>query len=188
MGTQYLALLLFAPSLIRMMVNFKLLGVAIFSAVRFSACVVFYNSSAELSFTNYDFIIAGGMYSSSESSFVLKRITRQVELLVSLSHVVSLKIPKSKFSSWKRVARAFPSALAYRECHKCTFLPNSHRGVLDLQIPFLAASRLLPQGSPFAWNTTSTAQSGLNGRSVYYSRGQVLGGSSSHSTRRIVSI
>ncbi|KAF9443813.1 GMC oxidoreductase [Macrolepiota fuliginosa MF-IS2] len=56
---------------------------------------------------------------------------------------------------------------------------QSHQGVLDLEVPWLA-SRLRLAGAPFDWNTSSTAQSGLNGRSIIYARARVLGGSSSH--------
>ncbi|RPD55482.1 alcohol oxidase [Lentinus tigrinus ALCF2SS1-7] len=52
----------------------------------------------------------------------------------------------------------------------------SDQGVLDIQNPFLAGGL---QGSPFDWNYTTTAQKGLNGHTVAYARGHVLGGSSS---------
>ncbi|KAF5362385.1 hypothetical protein D9756_002778 [Leucocoprinus leucothites] len=55
---------------------------------------------------------------------------------------------------------------------------GSHQGIIDLQVPWLS-SRLRSEGI-FDWNTTSTPQPGLNGRTVPYSRARVLGGSSSH--------
>ncbi|KAF7341726.1 GMC oxidoreductase [Mycena sanguinolenta] len=54
---------------------------------------------------------------------------------------------------------------------------GSNAGVLDIIVPFYA-----PRATPNTaqdWNYTTTAQTGLNGRSVAYNRGFVLGGSSS---------
>ncbi|KXN82733.1 Oxygen-dependent choline dehydrogenase [Leucoagaricus sp. SymC.cos] len=56
---------------------------------------------------------------------------------------------------------------------------ESHQGILDLEVPWLS-SRLRQPAAPFDWNTSSTAQPGLNGRSIIYARARVLGGSSSH--------
>ncbi|KAF5364040.1 hypothetical protein D9756_001004 [Leucocoprinus leucothites] len=53
----------------------------------------------------------------------------------------------------------------------------SHEGVLDAAVPFFA-----DQVVPFTawdWNYTTTAQAGLNQRSIVYPRGYILGGSSS---------
>lgn len=57
---------------------------------------------------------------------------------------------------------------------------HRHQGILNLEVPWLS-SRLLLDGAPFDWNTTSTPQPGLNGRVITYPRARVLGGSSSHS-------
>ncbi|KAJ7083904.1 aryl-alcohol oxidase-like protein [Mycena epipterygia] len=54
---------------------------------------------------------------------------------------------------------------------------GSNENVLDIIVPFFCA-----QASPFTpqdWNYTTTPQTGLNGRSIPYPRGFVLGGSSS---------
>ncbi|KXN87983.1 Alcohol dehydrogenase [acceptor] [Leucoagaricus sp. SymC.cos] len=56
---------------------------------------------------------------------------------------------------------------------------ESHQGILTLEVPWLS-SRLRVPAAPFDWNTSSTAQPGLNGRSIIYPRARVLGGSSSH--------
>ncbi|KAF8888882.1 hypothetical protein BD779DRAFT_1672187 [Infundibulicybe gibba] len=53
----------------------------------------------------------------------------------------------------------------------------SDEGELEIEVPFLCP-RLSP-GGPFDWNYTTTAQTGLGGRSIPYPRGHVLGGSSS---------
>ncbi|EMD32772.1 hypothetical protein CERSUDRAFT_118493 [Gelatoporia subvermispora B] len=52
----------------------------------------------------------------------------------------------------------------------------SNAGVIADEIPYLATT-LLPTSS-LTWNYTSTAQSGLNGRTIPYPRGRALGGSS----------
>ncbi|KAF8071934.1 pyranose dehydrogenase [Lyophyllum atratum] len=52
----------------------------------------------------------------------------------------------------------------------------SNEGVLDSIVPFFVGSL---GGSAYDWNFTTTPQSGLNGRSVAYPRGHILGGSSS---------
>jgi hypothetical protein len=57
---------------------------------------------------------------------------------------------------------------------------NSHENILDLQVPFFSY-KLTGDVSPFAWNTTTTPQKGLLGRTITYPRGFVLGGSSTHS-------
>ncbi|KAJ7282855.1 alcohol oxidase [Mycena rebaudengoi] len=54
---------------------------------------------------------------------------------------------------------------------------GSDEGVLNTQVPFFAP-RASPN-TPQDWNYTTTPQSGLDGRSVPYPRGFVLGGSSS---------
>ncbi|KAJ3575776.1 hypothetical protein NP233_g878 [Leucocoprinus birnbaumii] len=56
---------------------------------------------------------------------------------------------------------------------------ESHEGILALEVPWLS-STLRVNGAPFDWNTTTTPQDGLNGRSILYSRARVLGGCSSH--------
>ncbi|KAF9062948.1 aryl-alcohol-oxidase from pleurotus Eryingii [Rhodocollybia butyracea] len=53
----------------------------------------------------------------------------------------------------------------------------TNEGVLASAVPFLAPS-IEPQ-SAITWNYTTTPQVGLNGRSISYSRGKLLGGSSS---------
>ncbi|KAJ6494400.1 alcohol oxidase [Mycena sanguinolenta] len=54
---------------------------------------------------------------------------------------------------------------------------GSNAGVLDLIVPFFAP--LATPDTAQDWNYTTTAQTGLNGRSIAYNRGFVLGGSSS---------
>ncbi|KAF9458550.1 aryl-alcohol-oxidase from pleurotus Eryingii [Collybia nuda] len=54
---------------------------------------------------------------------------------------------------------------------------GSNEGVLDSIVPFFCSS-VVPN-TPFDWNFTTTPQEGLNGRSVAYPRGHLLGGSSS---------
>jgi choline dehydrogenase-like flavoprotein len=54
---------------------------------------------------------------------------------------------------------------------------SSNEGVLASQIPLLAPT--LTPNTLYDWNYTTTAQPGLNGRSVSYPRGRILGGSSS---------
>ncbi|KAJ7493660.1 alcohol oxidase [Mycena latifolia] len=54
---------------------------------------------------------------------------------------------------------------------------GSNQDVLNIIVPFYA-SRATPN-TPQDWNYTTTAQTGLNGRSISYPRGFVLGGSSS---------
>ncbi|KIJ47007.1 GMC oxidoreductase [Sphaerobolus stellatus SS14] len=53
--------------------------------------------------------------------------------------------------------------------------PNN-KGVLDIEVPAFSG-RLT--NSPYDWNFTTVPQVGLNGRSLPYTRGHVLGGSSS---------
>lgn len=50
-------------------------------------------------------------------------------------------------------------------------------GIEVVQIPFICAS--LSPNTPLDWNYTTVAQPGLNGRSVPYPRGRLVGGSSS---------
>ncbi|KXN87008.1 Alcohol dehydrogenase [acceptor] [Leucoagaricus sp. SymC.cos] len=52
----------------------------------------------------------------------------------------------------------------------------SNQNVLDSQCPFFW---LKLQNSPYDWNFTTTPQVGLNGRTLAYARGHILGGSSS---------
>ncbi|KAJ7347082.1 alcohol oxidase [Mycena albidolilacea] len=54
---------------------------------------------------------------------------------------------------------------------------GSNANVLNIIVPFFAP-RATPD-TPQDWNYTTTAQTGLNGRSIAYPRGFVLGGSSS---------
>ncbi|KAJ7878671.1 aryl-alcohol oxidase precursor [Mycena leptocephala] len=54
---------------------------------------------------------------------------------------------------------------------------GSNADVLDIIVPFYC-SRATPN-TPQDWNFTTTPQAGLNGRSIAYNRGFVLGGSSS---------
>ncbi|KAJ6453769.1 alcohol oxidase [Mycena sanguinolenta] len=54
---------------------------------------------------------------------------------------------------------------------------GSNAGVLDIIVPFYAP--VATPGTAQDWNYTTTGQTGLNGRSVAYNRGFVLGGSSS---------
>ncbi|KAI0041583.1 GMC oxidoreductase [Auriscalpium vulgare] len=49
-------------------------------------------------------------------------------------------------------------------------------GVIPTEVPFLGPSLI---GTPFDWNFTTTPQTGLDGRSILYSRGFALGGSTS---------
>ncbi|TFK35254.1 pyranose dehydrogenase [Crucibulum laeve] len=52
----------------------------------------------------------------------------------------------------------------------------SNEGVLNSIVPGLA---LQLAASPYDWNFTTTPQKGLNGRTVFFPRGHILGGSSS---------
>ncbi|KAJ7151935.1 alcohol oxidase [Mycena filopes] len=54
---------------------------------------------------------------------------------------------------------------------------GSNAGVLDIIVPFFGP--IATPNTPQDWNFTTTPQVGLNGRSVSYPRGFVLGGSSS---------
>lgn len=54
---------------------------------------------------------------------------------------------------------------------------DSNDGVLGVECPFLAPSNL--PNSSVTWNYTTTPQTSLNNRVLGYSRGRVLGGSSS---------
>ncbi|KAJ7217681.1 alcohol oxidase, partial [Mycena pura] len=54
---------------------------------------------------------------------------------------------------------------------------GSNSGVLDIIVPFFCLSAT--PNTPQDWNYTTTPQAGLNGRSVPFPRGFVLGGSSS---------
>lgn len=56
----------------------------------------------------------------------------------------------------------------------------SNVGILPTEVPFLATS-LVPF-TPQNWNFTTVPQEGLQGRSITYPRGKLLGGSSSIST------
>lgn len=49
-------------------------------------------------------------------------------------------------------------------------------GVLDIEVPGLVVS--VTPDTPWDWNFTTTAQTGLGGRPLAYPRGHVLGGSS----------
>jgi choline dehydrogenase len=62
-----------------------------------------------------------------------------------------------------------------------TFLRNEN--VIDAIVPFFA-TRLTPN-TEFTWNYTTTNQTGLNGRSLEYPRGRILGGSSSVSEYQV---
>ncbi|KAJ7832208.1 aryl-alcohol oxidase [Mycena leptocephala] len=54
----------------------------------------------------------------------------------------------------------------------------TNEGVVDSQAPFLVLNML---NQPiWSWNYSTTPQSGLNGRSIPYQRGRILGGCSSH--------
>jgi len=50
------------------------------------------------------------------------------------------------------------------------------KGVLDIEVPWLSP---LLEGTAFDWNYTTIPQPGLNNRAIFYSRGFVLGGSTS---------
>ncbi|TFK33134.1 aryl-alcohol-oxidase from pleurotus Eryingii [Crucibulum laeve] len=52
---------------------------------------------------------------------------------------------------------------------------DTNEGVVNAMVPFLGVA--LP-GTTLDWNFTTTNQTGLNGRSIPYARGRVLGGSS----------
>lgn len=52
----------------------------------------------------------------------------------------------------------------------------SHQGLLESQVPFMHSQLMT---SPYDWNYTTVPQVGLNGRTVDYARGRILGGSSS---------
>lgn len=52
----------------------------------------------------------------------------------------------------------------------------SNEGQLALEVPFMGVT--LPN-TVFDWNYTTTPQDGLNNRTFHYTRGHVLGGSSS---------
>ncbi|KAJ7267566.1 aryl-alcohol-oxidase from pleurotus Eryingii [Mycena haematopus] len=54
---------------------------------------------------------------------------------------------------------------------------GSNADVLDLIVPFYC--RRASPNTPFDWNYTTTPQAAMNGRSILYNRGLVLGGSSS---------
>ncbi|KAF8665692.1 hypothetical protein AX16_000145 [Volvariella volvacea WC 439] len=54
---------------------------------------------------------------------------------------------------------------------------GSDEGLLEVQIPLLCPTLAAP--SAIEWNYTTTIQPGLNGRSIPYPRGRVLGGCSS---------
>ncbi|TFK31044.1 hypothetical protein BDQ12DRAFT_619673, partial [Crucibulum laeve] len=54
---------------------------------------------------------------------------------------------------------------------------GSNRNVLNVSIP-LRCTTLTP-GTLYDWNFTTMSQAGLNGRQISYSRGRILGGSSS---------
>ena len=70
-------------------------------------------------------------------------------------------------------------------CVHCLCFSDSHakscacsgEGVLAAEVPFIAPS--LATFNQFTWNFTTTNQTGLNGRSLEYVRGKLLGGSSS---------
>ncbi|KAL0954007.1 hypothetical protein HGRIS_005163 [Hohenbuehelia grisea] len=53
----------------------------------------------------------------------------------------------------------------------------SNKGVLDSIVPFFLFN--LPGPTPFDWNFTTVPQRGLDGRIINYTRGHLLGGSSS---------
>jgi choline dehydrogenase-like flavoprotein len=50
-------------------------------------------------------------------------------------------------------------------------------GIEAVEVPFLCAS--LSPNTPLNWNYTTVPQPGLNGRTISYPRGRVVGGSSS---------
>ena len=52
---------------------------------------------------------------------------------------------------------------------------RSNAGVTASIIPLLCTT--LAPDTPYDWNYTTTPQAGLNGRTVPYARGKVLGGS-----------
>ncbi|OCH93208.1 alcohol oxidase [Obba rivulosa] len=52
----------------------------------------------------------------------------------------------------------------------------SNEGIIATEVPFLGAT--LSPNTSVTWNYTSTPQAGLNGRTIPYPRGRVLGGSS----------
>ncbi|KAJ7761112.1 aryl-alcohol oxidase precursor [Mycena metata] len=54
---------------------------------------------------------------------------------------------------------------------------GSNAGILDIIVPFFCP--LATPDTPEDWNYTTVPQAGLNGRSIAYPRGHVLGGSSS---------
>ena len=54
---------------------------------------------------------------------------------------------------------------------------HSDAGVFAMEVPLLA-SRLQPN-TTYDWNYTTVPQTGLDGRVISYTRGHVLGGSSS---------
>ncbi|KAI0298456.1 hypothetical protein B0F90DRAFT_1732646 [Multifurca ochricompacta] len=71
------------------------------------------------------------------------------------------------------------SRLSENSCAKVLVIEAgpSDIGIESLQIPFLCVG--LAPNTPLDWNYTSIPQPGLNGRSIPYPRGRVVGGSSS---------
>ncbi|KIJ23404.1 GMC oxidoreductase [Sphaerobolus stellatus SS14] len=120
-----------------------------------SALGMVFDNSQQVAPKQYDFIIVDAgtvsrFYISSKFTST-KFCTRPV---VSLQ-LDDLKIPDSRFLWWKQDYRKFD--------------PYS-------KIPFFVGQRV---GTQFDWNFTTIEQAGLNGRTIPYSRGFVLGGSSS---------
>lgn len=65
---------------------------------------------------------------------------------------------------------------------KSLLMMHSDEGVLGIEVPYLGYT--LQPDTVYDWNYTTAPQTGLNGRSIVYSRGRVLGGSSSISKCR----
>lgn len=61
--------------------------------------------------------------------------------------------------------------------YQCSSSSHSDKGVLGVEVPFLSGGNL--PNSSVTWNYTTTPQTSLNNRVLSYTRGRVLGGSSS---------
>jgi hypothetical protein len=120
------------------------------------AAAAVYSSTSNLQ-DEYDFIIVGA---GAAGNVLANRLTEDSSFSVLVIEAgvtyAPIHLPTSSYNNKKNVR---------------------NEGVLSTIVPFLAPS-IQPQ-SAVTWNYTTVPQEGLNGRALFYSRGKILGGSSS---------
>lgn len=140
-----------------------------------------YTDVSQLPSQQYDFIVVGGSYqlrslhtmTKAGSPLFLRGHLRRCDCEPFVRESVCLR---ALTGSWRHVRPLLPLNL----CATLSTMLNpsvfSNQNVLDSEVPLLAFGLA---GTINDWNYTTVPQAGLNNRTVAYTRGRMLGGSSS---------